>query len=140
MPDDEVVRDQQVGEVERALEMGQQVEDLRLDRDVEGGDRLVGDDQHGPERERARDPDPLALAARELVGIPVVVLRARGPPISSSSSTRAFRSAVVAELWTTSAGRRRSCRPVCRGFRLAYGSWNTICISRRERAAAGRVP
>ena len=34
-------------EAELALQLAQQVEDLRLDRDVERRDRLVGDDQPG---------------------------------------------------------------------------------------------
>ena len=57
-----------------ALELAQQVEDLGLDRDVERGDRLVGDEQLGLERDRAGDADALALAAGELVRIAVVVL------------------------------------------------------------------
>ena len=60
---------------ELALEVAQQVEDLRLDRHVERGDRLVRDDHLRLERERARDPDALALPARELVRVAVVVLR-----------------------------------------------------------------
>ena len=42
---------------------------------VERGDRLVEQDQPGLERERARDADPLALAAGELVRVAVGVLR-----------------------------------------------------------------
>ena len=37
----EIVRDEEVGEREVALEALQKVEDLRLDRDVERGHRLV---------------------------------------------------------------------------------------------------
>ena len=44
----------------------QQVEDLRLDRHVERAHRLVGDQHLGIGRERPRDADPLALAAREV--------------------------------------------------------------------------
>ena len=40
--DREIVRDEQDREAELALQVAQQVEDLRLDRDVERGDRLVG--------------------------------------------------------------------------------------------------
>ena len=46
----------------------QQVDDLGLDRDVERGDGLVGDDQLGLQRERAGDADALPLAAGERVG------------------------------------------------------------------------
>jgi hypothetical protein len=65
----EVVGDEQIGEAEAALQVLQQVDDLRLDRDIEGGDRLVAHDQVGIDGERAGDADPLALAARELVRI-----------------------------------------------------------------------
>ena len=34
-------------EAEPLLQVGEQVDDLRLDRDVERGDRLVGDDEVG---------------------------------------------------------------------------------------------
>jgi len=50
------------------LQLQHQVEDLRLDGDVKRGDRLVGDDEAGAERERAGDADALALAAAEGVG------------------------------------------------------------------------
>jgi hypothetical protein len=48
---------------------------LRLDRHVERADRLVEDHEVGLDRERARDREALALAARELVRIAV---RSRG--------------------------------------------------------------
>ncbi len=47
-----------------------------LDRDVEGADRLVADDQLGIERQRAGDADALALPARELVRVALGVLDA----------------------------------------------------------------
>ena len=45
----------------------QEIEDLRLDRHVERGRRLVGDQELGPAGERHRDHHPLAHAAGELV-------------------------------------------------------------------------
>ena len=54
----------------------EQVDDLGLDRHVERRDGLVEHDQLRVERERARDADPLALAAGELVREAVRVLRA----------------------------------------------------------------
>ena len=45
----------------------QQLEDLRLDGDVERGGRLVGDQQVGLVGERHGDHHALALAARELM-------------------------------------------------------------------------
>ena len=52
-----------------------EVEDLRLNRDVERRDGLVGDDELRIERERTREADPLALAAGELVRIEARRLR-----------------------------------------------------------------
>ncbi len=43
--DVQIVRDEDVGEAELALEVLEQVEDLRLDRDVERRYRLVADDE-----------------------------------------------------------------------------------------------
>ena len=41
----QVVGDEQEAQAELLLQVGEQVHDLRLDRHVEGADRLVGDDQ-----------------------------------------------------------------------------------------------
>src|SRR5436190_1465816 len=73
--DAEVVRDEDVREVELSLQVVEEVQHLRLDRDVERRDRLVGDDQLRTQRERACDADPLSLPAGELVREAVVVLR-----------------------------------------------------------------
>jgi hypothetical protein len=75
MPDDaEIVGDEDIGQRELVLQVVEQVHDLRLNRDVECRDGLVGHDQPGVERERARHADALALTARELVRIAIVVL------------------------------------------------------------------
>src|SRR5439155_4361570 len=74
--DVQVVRDEDVGECKLALQVLEQVEDLRLHRDVERGDGLVAHDQLRVDGERAGDADALALAARELVREAVVVLGA----------------------------------------------------------------
>ena len=67
----EVVRDQQQRHAALGHQVGDQVEDLALDRHVERRRRLVGDQQVGPAGERHRDRDALALAAGELVRIGV---------------------------------------------------------------------
>ncbi len=67
--DAEVVGDHHHRDVELARQVLHQVQDLRLNRDVERGSRLVGDDQLGIAREPDRDHHPLAHAARELVRI-----------------------------------------------------------------------
>ena len=61
--DREVVRDEEVGEPELLAQPREQVEDLRLDRDVERRHRLVADDDLGLDREGPCDRDALALAA-----------------------------------------------------------------------------
>ena len=53
------------GELQARLQLEQQVQHLRLDRDVERRDRLVGDDQARVGGQRAGDADALALAAAE---------------------------------------------------------------------------
>ena len=63
----EVVADEQEGEVASRLQLAHQHQDLRLDGDVEGGDRLVGDQQFRLDREGAGDADALALAAGEFM-------------------------------------------------------------------------
>jgi hypothetical protein len=68
--DRQVVGDEQVCQRELGLELLQQVDDLRLNRDVERGDGLVRDDEVWVDRQRTGDPDPLALAAGELVRKP----------------------------------------------------------------------
>jgi hypothetical protein len=65
--DGEVVGDEEVRQRELGLELLEQVDDLRLDRDIERGDRLVGDDEVRVEGKGARDADALALATGELV-------------------------------------------------------------------------
>ena len=65
----EIVRDEDVGELQPVLQVAQQVQDLRADRDVERGHRLVANDQLWFDRERAGDRDALALAAGKFVGI-----------------------------------------------------------------------
>ena len=73
----QVVRNEEVGEPELVLEVGEQVEDLRLHRDVERGNRLVGNDQRRIQHQRARDRNPLPLPAREHVRIARVVFGAQ---------------------------------------------------------------
>ena len=71
----EVVGDEQVGNAELALQLLEQVEDLRLHRHVECGGRLVTDQQFGLHGKRPRDCDALALAAGKLVRITVDRIR-----------------------------------------------------------------
>lgn len=63
----EIVGDEQVAEAEIVLQPAQEVEDLCLYRDVEGGDGLVAAEEFRAAGERAGDGDALALAAGKLV-------------------------------------------------------------------------
>ena len=62
--DGEVVADEEIGEAELAPQLGQEVQDLRLHRDIERACRFVADDDARPQDEGAGDGDPLPLAAR----------------------------------------------------------------------------
>ena len=77
----EIVGDEQEGELQLVLQVHEQVDDLRLDGDVERGHRLVADDELRVEREGPRDPDPLALPPGELVGIRTQVPAAEADPL-----------------------------------------------------------
>ena len=94
----EIVGDEQQREPELPLQVVQQVQYLGLDGDVERRHRLVRDDEARADRERARDPDALALAAAELVWIAVrrvgrqadegeKLVDARAAPSAARSST-----------------------------------------------------
>jgi hypothetical protein len=71
--DAEVVRDEQHAHAGLALDVLQKLEVLRLDRDVERGGRLVGDQQRRIAGERDRAGDPLAHAAAQRVRVVIEV-------------------------------------------------------------------
>ena len=63
------VRDEEAGEAVTGLEIAEQVDDLGADRDIEGADRFVKDEELRAERDCAGDVDALALAAGEGVRV-----------------------------------------------------------------------
>ena len=65
----QVVRDEQVRDVQLVLQVVEQIEDLRLNRNVQRADRLVADDEIGRKGDGAGDADALPLAAGEFVRI-----------------------------------------------------------------------
>src|SRR5260221_3643495 len=67
--DAEIVGDQDDRHVELALQRREQMQDLRLDGDVERRRRFVGDDELGPAHQRNGDHDALTQPARELMRI-----------------------------------------------------------------------
>ena len=89
--------------LELALELAEEIEDLGLDRDVEGGDRFVGEDEFRFGGEGAGDGDALALAAGEFVGVLRMKRRSR-PTRSMSSATRSVSSAPVSVGWRRADG------------------------------------
>ena len=64
--DREIVRDEEVRKVVLPLELAKEIQDLSLDRDVEGRHRLVEHDEARLGRERARHRDALTLPAGHL--------------------------------------------------------------------------
>ena len=63
----EIVRNKKVGQPILALQIAKQVENLGLDRDVEGRHGFVTNDKARPRRQRPRDADPLSLTTGELM-------------------------------------------------------------------------
>jgi len=64
-----VVRNEEVREAELLLQLCEQVQHLRLNRDVECRDWLVQHDQGWVQHESASNANALPLAARELMGV-----------------------------------------------------------------------
>ena len=74
------------------LQILQKLQDLRLDGDVEGGGRLVGDQEIGLVGERHRDHHALTLAAGKLVRVgaePLARVRASRTSFSKLECTLA---------------------------------------------------
>ena len=98
----EIVGDQNDRSPARGLQLAHQIEDLRLQGDVERGGRLVGDQQRGIAGQRHRDHDALAHAAGELVRIFVDAPLRRGDVDAAQQFDRALarlppRSAAMAQ-------------------------------------------
>ena len=74
----QVVRDEQDREAQLALQLAHQVEHGALDRDVERGRDLVGDEHVGPAGQSAGQGDPLTLPAREMRGVRPASASGRG--------------------------------------------------------------
>ena len=130
LDDTHVVSDEDVRQPELALELLQQVQDLGLDRHVQGRHGLVTDDEVGLEDQRPGDADALALAAGEFVRIASSVIRTGGRP--GPSSWRPSRDARLQCRDHGCAGPRRCCRRSAfagRGSRTGPG--RSICIRRR---------
>ena len=125
-------RDEQVGQPELGLQVGEQAQDLRLHEHVEGGHRLVEHDDLGLQRERTRDRDALALAARQLVRVAADEGARQRHLVEQLVSTRCAARGLRCRPCACAAA-RRSVLPMLRsGFSEPYGSWNTGCIRLRR--------
>ena len=88
----EVVGDQDDRHAELAPQRLQQLQDLRLHRDVERRGRLVGDQEVRLAKQRDRDHHPLAHAAGELVGVQIdPAPRRRNPHLIEQPHARGAR-------------------------------------------------
>ena len=114
LDDREVVGDEQVGEPEFLLEVVEQVQDLALDRHVEGRHRLVADDEVRVDRQRPGDADALALAAAELVRVAVDVALVEAHLAEQLADER-FALLACPTGRGRGGPRRRSRRPTCAG-------------------------
>ena len=131
----QVVGDEEVRQAESLLELLEQVHDLRLDAHVERRDRLVAHDELRVQRERAGDADALALAARELVRVAAGHVRVEADDARAARSRAPAAPGALPMPWISS-GSATIDPTVSREFRLAYGSWKTICMSRRSRRSS----
>ena len=131
VPDDrEIVGDEQVRETELGLQLLEQIDDLRLDRDVQRRDRLVADEELGVQGQRPGEADPLALPAGELVGVAVGGIAGKPDDAEQLLHAAIDLASCFATSWVRSGS--PTIRPIeCRGFSDAYGSWKTICIRLR---------
>ena len=129
----QVVGDEHQREVEPALQVAQQVQDLRLDRHVEGRHRLVGHEEARVDDEGAGDADPLALAAAELMRVAPGVVRLeadQGEHLVDPLGPR------LAAARPGPAGPRRCCRRRWPGGRARRRDPGTRSASGRAGAAA----
>jgi hypothetical protein len=53
--------------IEALLQIAEEIDDLRLDRQIQRRDRFVGNDQGWPEDDRASNADALSLTAGQLM-------------------------------------------------------------------------
>ncbi|MNC40476.1 hypothetical protein D3C75_891880 [compost metagenome] len=65
----QVMCNKKICESKTVLQFFQQIDHLRLNGDIQCGDRLIADDEFGIHRERTGDPDTLALSTREFMRI-----------------------------------------------------------------------
>ena len=75
--DTQVMRNEQIGQIEFPLQLHQQVQDLGLNRNIQSRDRFIGNNQLRTQRQRPGNTDTLPLASTELMRIPIEVILAQ---------------------------------------------------------------
>ena len=78
--DAQIMRDEDDGEAEPLAQLREQLQHLRLHGNIERRDRLVGDQHVRLQRQRAREPDALPLAAGEFMRKAVARRKDRARP------------------------------------------------------------
>ena len=137
----EIMGDQQNGGPELRVQLLQEMKDLSLDGDVEGGRRLVGDDQGGLVAEADGQHDALAHAAGELMGVALKRAFRRGHAHAPEQADGALMGGPAAELAMGPACPRRSAWPIrLTGLSEVIGSWKTmpIALPRSRRSSPRR--
>ena len=88
LDDAEIMGNEQVGHACLALQLGEQIEDLRLDRHIKRRSRLIKNHHLRANGQRPRDRDSLALAARELVRVTVCRIRRHADALEQRADAR----------------------------------------------------
>ena len=131
----QLVGDEDHRQPEPVGEVDEQVEDLRLDRDVQGADGLVRDQQLRLEREARAIATRWRWPPRELAAD--AARHRDGRPTRSSSSATARPSRRLGRRCRARAAARAIASPtVIRGLSDVYGSWKTSWMLRRRRAVS----
>ena len=117
LDDREVVADEHQGQAKLALQVLEEVNDLRLDRYVKRRDRFVRHDEPRLRGERSRDRDALALPAREGSRIAPEMLT-READLGEQDAAASFASERLSSRWSISDSISAS-PTVMRALRLA---------------------
>jgi hypothetical protein len=73
--------DEQVGQFQLTLQVHQQIQNLRLDGNVQRRHRLVSNHEHGVQHQCSSDAYPLSLTSGKLMGIAISGLRTKTHPL-----------------------------------------------------------
>jgi hypothetical protein len=65
----------EIGQAQSVLQVTQEIDDLRLYRDIEGRDRFISDYESGMERDTASNTDTLSLTTGKFMWVAVATAR-----------------------------------------------------------------